>query len=440
MNSSRRGRGRRRPTTGFLLALLLLAVAFQAKAEESTTALTIITAEEAADMAAAGARGVVDAEQALADALEALADAEPWMGMKLTASGSYALDMPAKPAGTPYAVSGTLSVPLLTGLSASVGARFSDSLSGSGSVSWSPLASTEAIMKLEYDVRLARIALDAARRTARLEALDSFLSVLSAEASRDAAAAALARAKTALVDAEAAAARGELGTAMLARTQAAVPRAQAALGKAETQARSARRTLAERLGDAAAESVLAGVPLDATSLLASLDAAWVPPTAKPEGAAVQRARALLEYRRALPVLSGSGPLTLTAGASLGGDGASISLGGALSLDWKTASGMAARSHDRSVADAEDALADALSDEAAELESAVAEAEAFRYALEEARAVLVAEGLELASAQVLASLGELTRDELAEAVEEEAAARLAVLKAALELARARLATG
>lgn len=295
-------------------------------------------------------------------------------------------------------------------------------------------------MKLEYDVRLARIALDAARRTARLEALDSFLSVLSAEASRDAAAAALARAKTALVDAEAAAARGELGTAMLARTQAAVPRAQAALGKAETQARSARRTLAERLGDAAAESVLAGVPLDATSLLASLDAAWVPPTAKPEGAAVQRARALLEYRRALPVLSGSGPLTLTAGASLGGDGASISLGGALSLDWKTASGMAARSHDRSVADAEDALADALSDEAAELESAVAEAEAFRYALEEARAVLVAEGLELASAQVLASLGELTRDELAEAVEEEAAARLAVLKAALELARARLATG
>ena len=427
-----------RRALGATLALLLAAGSAGWAQDDAGGATRTIRLADAMAAAATGAAKAVAAEEAYADAVERRSDAASWKGLRLSVDGSWSGDLSPEPAGPggepdPWVMSGSLSLPLLTGLSVSASARLGGEVGGS--VSWSPLAGTQSTLDLDLKVFQALTALEAARSQARLDAMEAFVQLLAAEAARDEAASALERARAALELNEASAARGELGAAALARARAAVPRAQAAWNRAAAQARQAREALAELAGPVLSADILAGAPLDANSALEAADREWIPPVAPVAGKQVLDAAAALETARAAGIFSGSGPVSLK--GSVSSDG-SIGLSGSVTLDWATVGGSAARSRAEAIADAQDALADAREAELDAWEALLTDEENARLAREECEAALVAADTELAQAIILHRLGELLPEDLEASRESAAKAALDLLLARLELARARLA--
>lgn len=423
-----------------IFALLALAILSGARAEGSAPeSKASISLEQAMDAAERGAAKVLAAERALADALEARSDSAAWKGARLSVDGSYAGDLsPSEPAGPgaqsdPYAVSASLSLPVLSNLSLSASARLGGLVSGS--VAWSPLAASQTSADAAFRVFKAQTALDSARWQARLDAMAAFMQVLSTEAALEAASVSLTRAVDALALSEQSSLRGELGAAALARSRAAVPRAQAALNKARLQAGQARDALAELVGPPLSAEVEAGVALNAESMLSATEEAWAPPAERQPGASVLDAREAVAMAERSGVFAGSGPVSLK--GNLSSDG-SFGISGTIALDWDTASGSALRSRDRAIADARSALDDALKAEAAAWKAALSEAETARLTYEEAKAQLAAAEADLAQSAVLYRLGELTADALAADEEAAAKARLDLVLARIQLAKARLA--
>jgi outer membrane protein TolC len=388
------------------------------------------------DSAALNAENVIKARDALDAAIRDASDAVAWKGSKLALDASYAGDLSpesAKPgAALPYSLGASLTVPLLSSLSASASAKLDGSYSGS--LSWSPLAVDQGGTSARYALAKAELGYAEAKRQARLDALSSYAQALSAEAQLSATLSALDKAIVDLSNAQATHTLGELSNAALAKAKAAQPRAQVAYRKAQAQLASARAALALKVGGELGAAITAGAPLDASSVRAALDSGWTAPAYSP-GKAVLEARLALAQANEASLWSGSGPVSLS--GSLAGDGA-FSLRGSVSLDWKTLTGSSAAKRLDAIASAELALANALAAEESAREEALLSVEIAELSLIEAQANLELALTEEAQTRVLYRLGEIIPSALADAEAARAKAELDLELAAIELARSRLA--
>jgi outer membrane protein TolC len=388
------------------------------------------------DSAAINADSVLKARDALDAAISDASDAVAWKGSKLSVDASYAGDLspePAKPgASLPYSLGASLTVPVLSTLSASASAKLDGSYSGS--LSWSPLAVDQGGISARYALAKAELAYTEAKRQARLDALSSFAQTLSAEAQVRAALTALDKANSDLTIAQASHTIGELSNSALAKARAAQPRAQAAYRKAQAQLASARATLALKIGGELGSAITAGAPLDASSVHAALGDSWQAPAYSP-GRAVLEAKLALAQAEDASLWSGSGPVSLS--GSLSGDGA-FSLRGSVSLDWKTLAGSSVAKRQNAIASAELALANALAAGESAYEEALLSVDIAELSLIEAQANLELARTEEAQARVLFRLGEILPGALADAEAANAEAQLKLELAAIELARSRLA--
>lgn len=418
-------------------AALLLAAPLAAFSQglPSGAAVAPIRLADALVGAQDSAEAVVKARDALASALRDLSDAAPWKGASLGAdlrySGSLDADSTTS-AAEPFSYSASLGIPILHNLRASA----STALDGawSASLSWSPLASDQAGASARLAVAGAEIALDDARAQSRLAALSAYAEALSADAQLRSARAARAKAELELGAAEAARRLGEASEAALAKARAAALRSQAAERRAESQLEAARLSLATALGGAMGEALRAGAPLDASSAAEALAPDWRPPAYR-AGKAVLEAALALEQARASSIFSGSGPVSLSASASSSG---AFSLGGSISLDYKTITGSTNAKRTRAIEAAEEALRAAMEADEREWRSALLGAELASLSLTEAEAALALAQAELDEARVLRRLGELLPAALAEAELARDEAALDLELARIELARSRFA--
>lgn len=381
------------------------------------------------------ADAVVKAKDALAAALRDLSDAAPWksasVGAELRYSGELDPD-PRKPAAEPFSYSASLGLPLLHNLRASASSKFDGAWSAS--LSWSPLAYDQSGAAARLAVARAEIALDAARSQAKLAALSAYAQALSSEAQLRSARAARAKAELELGAAEAARRVGEASEASLAKARAAALRAQAAERRAESQLEAARLSLALALGGSLGEALRAGAPLDASSAAEALAPDWRPPAYR-AGKAVLEAALAVEQARASSIFSSSGPVSLSASATSAG---AFSIGGSISLDYKTISGSTLAKRTRSIEAAEEALRAAMETDEREWQTALLGAELASLSLTEAEAALTLAQAELDQARVLRRLGELLPAALAEAELAREKAALDLELARIDLARARIA--
>lgn len=182
------------------------------------------------------------------------------------------------------------------------------------------------------------------------------------------------------------------------------------------------------------EALRAGAPLDASSAAEALAPDWRPPSYR-AGKAVLEAALALEQARASSIFSGSGPVSLSASATSSG---AFSLGGSISLDYKTIMGSTIAKRTRSIEAAEEALRAAMEADEREWRSALLSAELASLSLTEAEAALALAQAELDQARVLWRLGELLPAALAEAELASDKAALDLELARIELARSRLA--
>jgi hypothetical protein len=417
----------------------------QAQAQEAGTGQGIRIQQVAAS-AQKEARSVRAAAEAYEAVARAVADDAAWKKVSARLEGSWKgnfLEEPgAGPNAGPITAGASLNLPVLSSTALSLTVTGQASLvpesqpSAGASIAWSPLAVDNAGLKSALSLQQAGIALDAARKEAALSAMGAFMDTISAEASRDASKAALERARTALTRRQAEAARGELGAAALARARAAVPKAEATYNKNIALAANKRRLLAEQAGGSIGAAISAGAVLDLASINTLTQEAWVPPASPGPSKAVLSAQAALAKEEATSWFGeGTGPLTLSASVSTTG---AFSLAGAVNLDYKTLSARHFSDRQDRLANAREALDEALEAQSLAREQALVDAEIASLSLIEAEATAVAANLDLAQAQVLHRLGELLPDELAEAEEKSATANLAVILSRLELAKARLA--
>jgi hypothetical protein len=404
-----------------------------------------ISIQQLAASAQDEAESVADAVDAYEAAAKAIADSAAWKKAAAKLEGSWMGNFLEEPATSPdartYTAWGSLSMPVIasTGLSLNVTGQAiltPDSQASAGAnVSWSPFAVDSAGLKLDLELELAGIRLDAARKEAAIAAMEAFMETISAEANRYASGDVLERARTALAQSEEKAARGELGAAALARARAAVPKAEASYNKNTALAANERRLLAELAGGSLGKAISAGALLDLDSINALIHEEWtVPAETNPAGNVLEAQAALAREEASSWFGDTAGPLTLSAALSTTG---AFSLAGSLNLDYKTLSGQHFLDRQDRLADAREALDDALEAQSLAREQAILDAEIARLSLIEAEATAVAANLDLAQAQVLHRLGELLSDDLAEEEEKAESTRLAVILARLELAKARL---
>lgn len=434
-----RGMRRLKLAAGFMLLFAApLAAVSQGLAQaagDQAAATSPIRLADALTHARESADAVVKAKEALSSALRELSDAAPWKGASVGAELRYAGELdpdPKKPAAEPFSYSASLGLPILHNLRASASTKFDGAWSAS--LSWSPLAYDQSGASARLAVAKAEIALDAARSQAKLAALAAYAQALSAEAQLRTAGAARAKAELELGSAEAARRVGEASEAALAKARAAALRSQAAERRAESQLEAARLSLATALGGAMGEALRAGAPLDASSAAEALAPDWRPPAYR-AGKAVLEAALALEQARASSIFSGSGPVSLSASASSSG---AFSLGGSISLDYKTITGSTIAKRTRAIEAAEEALRAAMEADEREWRSALLSAELASLSLTEAEAALALAQAELDQARVLWRLGELLPAALAEAELARDKAALDLELARIELARSRLA--
>jgi outer membrane protein TolC len=414
---------------------MLLCAAPLAAGAQATADGAPIRLADALTHARESADAVVKAKEALSSALRELSDAAPWkgasVGAELRCAGELDPD-PKKPAAEPFSYSASLGLPILHNLRASASTKFDGAWSAS--LSWSPLAYDQSGASARLAVAKAEIALDAARSQAKLAALTAYAQALSAEAQLRSAGAARAKAELELGAAEAARRLGEVSEAALAKARAAALRSQAAERRAESQLEAARLSLATAVGGAMGEALRAGAPLDASSAAEALAPDWRPPAYR-AGKAVLEAALALEQARASSIFSVSGPVSLSASASSSG---AFSLGGSISLDYKTITGSTIAKRSRAIEAAEEALRAAMEADEREWRSALLGAELASLSLTEAETALAQAQAELDEARVLWRLGELLPAALAEAELARDKAALDLELARIELARSRFA--
>ena len=430
-----------------LMAILIVlnGIGNQALAQEAM-APPSISIQQVAASAQKEAKSVGTAEDAYEAAVKAIADSAAWKkaAARLEGSwkGNFLEETATVPTTAPYTAGASLSLPILSSsaLSLSVTGQtdlIQDSQASAGAnASWSPFAVDSAGMKLDLELDQAGISLDAARKEAAITAMGAFMDTISAEASREASKAALDRTRTALARSQELAIRGELGAAALARARAAVPKAEASYNKNIALAANKRYLLADQAGGSIGEAISAGAVLGIDSINALIHEAWAVPAESSPSKAVLAAQASLAREEVSSWFGdSSGPLTLNATISTTG---AFSLAGALNLDYKTLSGQYYSDRKDKLDRLREALDEALEAQALARGQAIVDAEIARLSLIEAEAIAAAASLDLAQARILHRLGELLTDELAEEEENEATARLGVILARLELARARLA--
>lgn len=431
-----RGMRRLKLAAGLMLLFAApLAAVSQGLAQAAGDQAAPIRLADALTHARESADAVVKAKEALGSALRELSDAAPWKGAGVGAELRYAGELepdPKKPAAEPFSYSASLGLPILHNLRASASTKFDGAWSAS--LSWSPLAYDQSGASARLAVAKAELALDAARSQAKLAALAAYAQALSAEAQLRSAGAARAKAELELGAAEAARRIGEVSEAALAKARAAALRSQAAERRAESQLEAARLSLATALGGAMGEALRAGAPLDASSAAEALAPDWRPPAYR-AGKAVLEAALALEQARASSIFSGSGPVSLSASATSSG---AFSLGGSISLDYKTITGSTIAKRTRAIEAAEEALRAAMEADEREWRSALLSAELASLSLTEAEAALALAQAELDQARVLRRLGELLPAALAEAELARDKAALDLELARIELARSRFA--
>lgn len=418
-----------------LLFAAPLAAVSQGLAQAAGDQAAPIRLADALTHARESADAVVKAKEALSSALRELSDAAPWKGASVGAELRYAGELapdPRKPAAEPFSYSASLGLPLLHNLRASASTKFDGAWSAS--LSWSPLAYDQSGASARLAVAKAEIALDAARSLAKQAALAAYAQALSAEAQLRSAGAARAKAELELGAAEAARRVGEASEAALAKARAAALRSRAAERRAESQLEAARLSLAAALGGSLGEALRAGAPLDASSAAEALAPDWRPPPYR-AGKAVLEAALALEQARASSVFSGSGPVSLSASATSAG---AFSLGGSISLDYKTITGSTIAKRTRAIESAEEALRAAMEADERDRRTALMGAELASLSLAEAEAALALAQAELDQAGVLRRLGELLPAAFSEAELARDKAALDLELARIELARSRLA--
>lgn len=390
--------------------------------------------EEIMEAASVNAPGVVNAVNAWREAMAKLEDSVIWKSISLSGSASWSdnYKTPQPASRDPWSLSASLRVPIFSNLSISGSARLGGDISGS--VSWSPLAKDTTSIELELKLFQADTALLQAKANAMLDAMTSFMDILSAEASRNNASIALEKAGTELDKAIIAQEKGEISLLALTKARAALPKAQAASDRAEHAVKKARLNLARLTGSEYEDAIIGGQPLDDSIVLDMLAAGWEAPANPATTKAVLDAQAALDAARKSPWFSGNGPISLSGSVSTSG---SVSFSASVSLDWKLITAQSFRDRSITISLREESLASAIEAQDLDYEEAKLNELIARLSLEEAEMTLEASGFELAEAQILYRLGEVSEEDLQKTEKSHSDAGLALLVARINLAKARL---